>query len=242
MKRLILFLTILVVGISHAYAYDFSAVAPSGQTLYYTIFNGNVEVDYPNASSGRSMFEPWYGYITPTGVLEIPSSVEFNGITYPVTGIGSYAFYYCTRLTSVTIPNSVTSIGEGAFYGCTGLTRMTIPNSVTSIGNYAFYDCSNLTRINIPNSVTSIGNSAFYDCRKLISVMVPNSVTSIGNQAFYGVRVVRYCGSATGYPWGANNAGCFHVEGDFIYNDAFKTTLYAYIGTGTSANIPMVST
>ncbi len=213
-KKLLLLFTILAIGLTNVWAYDFSAVAPTGQTLYYTIFNGNVEVDYPNASSGRSMFEPWYGYTTPTGVLEIPSSVEFNGITYPVTGIGSNAFYDCTRLTSVTIPNSVTSIGNYAFYNCNGLTSVTIPNSVTSIGNYAFSYCS------------------------LYRVMVPNSVTSIGDYAFYGVRVVRYCGSATGSPWGANNAGCFHVEGDFIYSDAFKTTLYAYIGTGTSANIP----
>ena len=55
-----------------------------------------------------------------------------------VTSIGDYAFYECSGLTSVIIPNSVTSIGSYAFDGCSGLTSVTIPNSVTSIGSYAF--------------------------------------------------------------------------------------------------------
>ncbi|MGN1060833.1 MAG: leucine-rich repeat protein, partial [Candidatus Coproplasma sp.] len=38
------------------------------------------------------------------------------------------AFYYCSSLTSVTIPNSVTSIGAWAFYGCDSLTSVTFEN------------------------------------------------------------------------------------------------------------------
>ena len=102
-----------------------------------------------------------------------------------VKGIGNYAFYKCSGLTSVTIPNSVTSIGSYAFEGCSGLTSVTIPNSVTSIGSFAFYGCSGLTSIDIPNSVTSIGSSAFSGCSGLTSVTIPNSVTSIGSSAFY---------------------------------------------------------
>ena len=58
-----------------------------------------------------------------------------------VTSIGSYAFYDCSGLTSVTIGNSVTSIGSSTFSGCSGLTSIEIPNSVTSIGDYAFSEC-----------------------------------------------------------------------------------------------------
>ena len=102
-----------------------------------------------------------------------------------VTNIGDYAFYDCTNLASVTIPNSVTSIGS-AFYGCSRLTSITIPESVKSIGTTAFYGCSSLTSITIPESVTSIGSSAFNSCSGLTSITIPNSVTSIGSSAFSG--------------------------------------------------------
>ncbi len=120
-----------------------------------------------------------------SGEVVIPSSVTYNAQTYSVTSIGDYAFYECTGLTSVTIPNSVTSIGSYAFGYCSGLTSVTIPNSVTSIGNGAFYGCTGLTSVTIPNSVTSIGGSAFEGCSGLTSIEIPNSVTSIGNYAFY---------------------------------------------------------
>ena len=109
-----------------------------------------------------------------------------TSITIPnsVTSIGGYAFQGCSGLTSITIPNSVTSIGNYAFSYCTGLTSVTIPNSVTSIGNFAFYGCSGLTSVTIPNSVTHIGDYAFSGCTGLTSITIPNSVTSIGSYAF----------------------------------------------------------
>ena len=81
--------------------------------------------------------------------------------------IGNEAFYNCSGLTTVTIPDSVTSIGDYAFYNCSGLTSVKIPNSVTSIGNYAFEYCSGLTAVTIGNGVTSIESNAFYGCSNL---------------------------------------------------------------------------
>ena len=73
----------------------------------------------------------------------IPAEIE--GVA--VTGIGARAFYQCTSLTSVTIPNSVTYIIHSAFSGCTSLTSITIPDSVTGISWGAFYRCTGLTDV-----------------------------------------------------------------------------------------------
>ncbi len=93
-------------------------------------------------------------YQSASGALTIPST--YNG--KPVTSIGYKAFYNCTGLTSITIPNSVTSIGEGAFYNCLGLTSITIPSSVTSIGPETFYGCTGLTSINFEGTIEQWNN------------------------------------------------------------------------------------
>jgi len=86
------------------------------------------------------------------------------------TSIGDDAFYYCTSLTSVTIPDSVTSIGDCAFQFCKNLTSITIPNSVISIGDDAFYYCTSLTSVTIPDSVKSMGNGVFDECISLTEI------------------------------------------------------------------------
>ena len=201
-------LLLCVVLAGNVFAYDFSSVAPSGQTLYYSFITGGVCVSSPGV----------------IGNLTIPSSVSYGGNTYMVTSICESAFLGSAGLTSVTIPNSVTSIGNYAFYQCSGLTSVSIPNSVTSIGEAAFLGCSGLTgTLTIPNSVTSIGSSAFGGCSgvtyvdftgtiaqwcgidfgdynsnptryshvlsingsPLTNLVIPEGVTNIGNYAFY---------------------------------------------------------
>jgi len=103
------------------------------------------------------------------GSITIPTSVMYNGSTYAVTSIGYRAFYNCSSLTEIVIPESVTSIGERAFYSCSSLTTVTFGDNsqLTSIGAWAFAYCSSLTEIVIPEGVTSIGFSAFYGCDSL---------------------------------------------------------------------------
>ena len=116
--------------------------------------------------------------------VEIPSSVNIDGIDYKCTIIGEKAFYSHKKLKTITIPNNVTAIGRESFYECSGLTSVTIPGNVTSIDFRAFCGCSGLTSVFIENGVTSIGGSAFSDCSRLTSVTIPNSVKIINDAAF----------------------------------------------------------
>lgn len=114
------------------------------------------------------------------GEIEIPA--EISGL--PVTSIAKDAFYDCSGLTSVTIPDSVTEIGEFAFENCSGLISITIPDSVTEIGDSAFKGCTALTSVTIGSGVTAIGYSVFQSCTSLTAVSLPDSITSINNTAF----------------------------------------------------------
>ena len=85
--------------------------------------------------------------------------------------ISTYAFSYCSSLTSITIPDSVTSIGEYAFSNCSSLTSITIPVSVTSIGNSAFASCFALAEVYNYSSLTitnNIGNGYAGNYAKVI--------------------------------------------------------------------------
>ena len=129
------------------------------------------------------------GSCTDTNVI-IPST--YNNL--PVTSIGNGAFFGCSSLTSITIPNSVISVGRTAFSDCTSLVNITVESGNTvyhSAGNCLIETASKTLVAGCKNSVipadgsvTSIGNHAFWCCRGLTSITIPNSVTSIGYQAF----------------------------------------------------------
>ena len=208
-------LTFLPVSAIPAFAADESSTQPmsgncgySGSNLTYTLTQNNEDNDNPTYTltiHGAGKMDvwrndedvPWYS------VKKKITQLDIDG----ATSIGKYAFYGCSGLTEITIPNSVTSIGELAFSGCSKLTEITIPDSVTSMYRCAFSsckgaakvkissnlkvieervfaDCSSLTDVTIPDGVTKLGEYAFFNCSNLESVTIPNSVTAIGEGAF----------------------------------------------------------
>lgn len=144
---------------------------------------------YTNSVDGTITLER---YIGPGGAVTLPS--EINGRS--VTAVGPNAFYSCTTLTSVAIPNSITSIGDTAFVNCTSLAAAAIGSGVTNIGYHAFFNCSSLSAITVDptNASFSSVDGILFDktqSRLLLcppqrsgQYVIPSTVATVGYGAF----------------------------------------------------------
>ena len=132
---------------------------------------------------------------TLSGAVAIPSSITYQGESYPVVDIAeatsaSTGAFYSARTTITSIDLSALSLTELPNYALASLTALqsvTLPDSLISIGEYAFSRCSNLTSITIPANVETIDEHAFSYCSKLATVnFAENSkLTSIELFAFH---------------------------------------------------------
>ncbi len=185
MKKIIsLFISLCIVLPSVMGLTAYNAYAETDGIFTYIIENGNAILTGCNSSA--------------SGSIEIPG--ELGG--YPVTGIGYEAFYGCSDLKSITIPNSVTSIGSFAFEYCSSLENITIPDSVASIGIDAFSRCSGLKEVHISDVAAwckidfadylanplSYAGSLYLNGELVTDLVIPDGVTSIGGAAFSGCR------------------------------------------------------
>lgn len=141
---------------------------------------------YTGTKYGNLYYTKSNGAITITDCIESATTItipnKING--YPVTRIGDNAFYNCSELTDVTIPNTVEYIGSSAFYKCEKLTQVTIPGGVTTIWDHAFAYCNSLTSVTLSNGVEEIDKYAFYGCKKLNYLKIPSTLKEIDKYAF----------------------------------------------------------
>jgi len=117
--------------------------------------------------------------------LVVPENVNTSAGLFPVTSIGTKAFYGCTTLKSADI-GSVTTIGTKAFAGCSSLETLSTLKNVSSVSSYAFFGCDSLTKVVISGTGSSIGASAFSGCDGLKVVKILGSGISLGDYAFNG--------------------------------------------------------
>ena len=121
------------------------------------------------------------GYKGTATELVLPEKLDGNNYI-----INQYAFYNCSTLTNIIIPDSIISIGDYAFLNCSGLKILTIPDSVTSLGYWSFAGCSGLKSLTIGDGITKILDSTFRSCSSLISIIIPEKITIIEVYAFAG--------------------------------------------------------
>ena len=144
-----------------------------------------------------------------TGKVIIPERVSNNGKDYTVTQVADKAFWHCTQMTSVKIPESVNYVGSFGFNDCASLDSLVFPNddltfsawyvcsgcknlkyvrlpaNLQKLGYEMFSECENLESIHIPESCTNWSTYSFFRCYKLKNVNIPYGVKTIGQAAFY---------------------------------------------------------
>lgn len=171
MKRLLI--TLLLIGAnSLAWAYDFR-VPMQGFSLYYDIVDSaghKVAVTAPRTTGTYR----WNGYRAPSGTLELPATVEYEGVTYTLTAVAERAFAGCSKVKKVVLPESLVAIGDYAFSSCNALSSVVIPSGTERIGNNAFYRCANLRLVTSePLTPPVLGTDAFGGISAVATLVVP---------------------------------------------------------------------
>ena len=119
------------------------------------------------------------------GEITIPATIKKGGISYPVTGVGDWAFYRCGALKTLTFSGSVDSIGDNAFQYCIALNTVTFFGGVDSIRYCAFQGCGALNTVTFSGNVGNIEDHAFRDCTALEKVTFSGNVGNIEGYAFW---------------------------------------------------------
>ena len=163
------------------------AVLAAAMSWAYVEVDDDVVVDYQDPKtklgfdvSGNEATIMW-APITLSGSYTIPSTLTGDGRDFKVTAIGSEAFYDCTRITALTIPEGVRTIDAEAFVNCKAMTSVTLPSTLERIDRCAFEDCVKLATLVIPCATTSIHDEAF-DCCDVLRITV-----EAGNPAYKSV-------------------------------------------------------
>ena len=136
---------------------------------------------------------------TITSIEIVARSVDFS--------IGDFAFYGCTKLTTVTFPANVTSIGKGIFAYCNKLTTINfvgndkyevangsiVDKNYDGNGNKAVIAGTNTSRI--PTDVKIVASYAFYRLTVKTALVFNDtygtSVETIEDNAFYGCTAIQ---------------------------------------------------
>ena len=127
---------------------------------------------------------------TPTPTVDTAAALIEGTITEAkyetVKTVRDFAFYGCTSLTSVDLPQAI-KFNDSAFSSCKSLTSVDLPQA-TTFGSYAFSSCTSLTSVDLPQAAT-FGSYAFSSCTSLTSVDLPQAAT-FENNAFSGCKQI----------------------------------------------------
>ena len=173
-----------------------------------SITSGSTETDtsylkFTKINGGKYKVEINDDYRSTIKSVTVPP--KYNGL--PVTYLADRAFYQCTKLSNVILPDTIKSIGENAFGHCsslknivlpegmekldryvfanTGLESIELPDNISVLPYQCFYNCKSLKSVKLPSKLIEIGDWSFSGCTSLTNITLPNSIQEIDSEAFY---------------------------------------------------------
>lgn len=158
--------------------------------VYYNITSSSaktVGVTYKNTS-----------YSSYSGDVIVPETITYNGMVYTVKSIEAKAFYDCSELKSIKLPETITRINDNAFFECVGLDSIVIPKNVSYLGTSALHFKYGAVKV-IMKSIT------------------PPTISSADAGSFNGAHQTIYVPKGTGHTY-KNTTGwdkLFIIDGDY---------------------------
>lgn len=108
-----------------------------------------------------------------------------------ISTIRSEAFFQCSSLTSLVLPENLSEIDSRAFYKCKNLENVFFPKELDRIGRESFSACA-IRELLLPDSITYIDDCAFFKCKNLTHVVLPKNLRYIGKWVFHGCPKLKY--------------------------------------------------
>jgi len=158
----------------------------SGDSFNQTV--GGIEYNFEVIVSKMTYVRltPVSGPTLVKGSITLPSTAEYEGVTYVVTQIGEHAFQNYTGITSVTLPKTLSNIEKEAFAGCYAMESINTPQPLSVIGDHAFSGCSALKKFSLDASISELGEGAFSGCASLTSLEFTPSFSKIPDELCLG--------------------------------------------------------
>ena len=196
------------ISVAGLYDKDFNLIA-DWETLVKPVEDGGYGLDIIKGyNSSTKTTDPAHFYVLSNtySELNVPCHIVVDN---SVTSIGTYAFYDCTNILSITIPTSVKSFGTANMEGCTNLTDVYYQGTLqewlsisfahmgsptynggyqSSSGTNLYINNEKIVDLVIPNDISIINNHAFEKVYSLESIVLPSSVTEVGSYAFYNCQ------------------------------------------------------
>lgn len=179
--------------------------------------------------------------------------IEHVEIQDGIESLGGHfcGFHKCTKLKSVTLPNTMKRLPNSAFSDCCCLKEIYLPDSIEQISSSIFKGCTALENVRLPQNITAIPDRLFEGCVKLKEITLPASVLEVGEESFCGCTNLTHITYNAKCTFHDNSfVGCdalmlsmpelfgksTYVENGFLFTDSSKTDLVGFMKTNNTEN------